>query len=228
MKRCVFLLLLVLVASGCSKKRPRAQLPPPPQPATHHPKAARSAPAPIPTVDELYGYASWYGHPYHGRRTASGEVYDMNSRTAAHRTLAMGTHVEVTNMENGRQVKVRINDRGPFVEGRVIDLSYSAAQAIDIIGPGTALVRLSVLGEEGQAGPGAAGRYGVQVGVFHEKRNADRLQGLLARRHAPVNIRQDGDLYRVLVGAEKTEAAANSLADRLRQEHLLGIVVLMR
>lgn len=226
MKRCLFLLLLVLVASGCAKKRPRAQLPPPP--ASHGSKTARSSPARVPTVDELYGYASWYGHPYHGRRTASGEVYDMNSLTAAHRTLAMGTHVEVTNTENGRQVKVRINDRGPFVEGRVIDLSYSAAQAIDMIGPGTALVRLNVLGEEGQPALGAAGRYGVQVGVFREKRNADRLQGLLARKHAPVSIRQDGDLYRVLVGAEPTEAAASSLADRLRLEHLLGIVVLMR
>ncbi len=148
----------------------------------------------------------------------------MNEFTAAHRNLAFGTRLRVTNLENGLQVKVRINDRGPFVEERIIDLSYAAARELRMVGPGTALVELSLLGSSPQAGA-APGRYGVQVGAFRERHNADRLREHLARRHAPVSVRLDGDLYRVLVGVEPTEAAANSLAEKLRREHLLGIVV---
>lgn len=150
----------------------------------------------------------------------------MNDFTAAHRNMPFGTRLGVTNLENGRQVKVRINDRGPFVEDRIIDLSYAAARELRMVGPGTALVELSLLGSSPQAGASAApGRYGVQVGAFRERRNADRLREHLARRHAPVSVHRDGDLYRVLVGVEPTEAAANSLAEKLRREHLLGIVV---
>jgi rare lipoprotein A len=93
------------------------------------------------------GVASWYGPGFHGRRTANGEVFDQNELTAAHQTLPHGTHVMVTNLDNDRSVEVRINDRGPFVGGRVIDLSYAAARAIRMVGPGTARVRLEVLGD---------------------------------------------------------------------------------
>jgi rare lipoprotein A len=91
------------------------------------------------------GIASWYGEPYHGRKTASGEVYDMHQLTAAHRSLPFGTWVEVTNAENGTRVAVRINDRGPFVDGRIIDLSRAAAERIGLIGPGIARVRVKVI-----------------------------------------------------------------------------------
>lgn len=91
------------------------------------------------------GVASWYGEPFHGRRTSSGETYDMHQLSAAHRTLPLPTYVEVTNLENGRQIVVRVNDRGPFHDGRIIDLSYAAARKLDIVGPGTAQVRVRAL-----------------------------------------------------------------------------------
>ncbi len=89
--------------------------------------------------------ASWYGRPFHGRRTASGEVYDMYKLTAAHPTLPFGARVRVTSLRNGRSVEVRINDRGPAVRGRIIDLSYAAARAIDSVGAGVFPVRLRVV-----------------------------------------------------------------------------------
>ncbi|PYN59685.1 MAG: septal ring lytic transglycosylase RlpA family lipoprotein [Candidatus Rokuibacteriota bacterium] len=118
-----WLLILVLLA-GCAVVRPS----PPP-----------SASA------ERTGEASWYGRPFHGRRTASGEVYDMYKLTAAHPTLPFGARVRVTSLRNGRSVEVRINDRGPAVRGRVIDLSYAAARAIDSVGAGVFPVRLRVV-----------------------------------------------------------------------------------
>ena len=93
----------------------------------------------------LSGEASWYGHPHHGRRTASGEIYDMNKMTAAHRTLPLGTRVLVTNRENGRTVEVRINDRGPFRKNRVLDLSYAAARSLGAVGEGVIPVTLKIL-----------------------------------------------------------------------------------
>lgn len=122
-----WLLLLVLLA-GCVTSRP-----PPPT-------AAR------PSAVEHEGRASWYGHPHHGRRTASGEIYDMHALTAAHPTLPMGARVLVTNLRNGRTVEVRVNDRGPVVPGRAIDLSYAAARALDATADGVFPVRLRVIG----------------------------------------------------------------------------------
>jgi rare lipoprotein A len=104
------------------------------------------APAPPPVRDGVQtGIASWYGPGFHGRRTANGEVYDQYEMTAAHPSLPLGTRVMVTNLDNGRTVEVRINDRGPFVGGRVIDLSYAAAHAVQMVGPGLASVRIEVL-----------------------------------------------------------------------------------
>jgi rare lipoprotein A len=104
-------------------------------------------PSPPPVVDGVQlGVASWYGPGFHGNRTANGEIYDQYEMTAAHPSLPHGTRVMVTNLSNGRAAEVRINDRGPFVGGRAIDLSYAAARAIDMVGPGTARVRIEVLG----------------------------------------------------------------------------------
>ncbi len=91
------------------------------------------------------GYASWYGKPHHGRRTASGEIYDMNQLTAAHPSLSLGTRVLVTNLKNGRSVRVRVNDRGPTVPGRILDLSHAAANELGAVGDGVIPVRIRVL-----------------------------------------------------------------------------------
>jgi len=147
------------------------------------------------------GTASWYGPGFHGKRTSNGEVYDQNDLTAAHQTLPLGTHVAVTNLNNGRQVEVRINDRGPFVKDRSIDLSYAAARTLDMIGPGTAPVRIEVLGD--QRLPTAAA-YTLQLGSFADRTNAMRLQSTLARHFDGVYLAtldgQAGTYYRVRVG----------------------------
>jgi rare lipoprotein A len=126
----LFVTLLVF-ASACGK-HPTAHVPPAP-----------SKPAPLGWTET--GTASWYGAPYDGRPAASGEIFDTHKLTAAHRTLPFDTWVEITNLQNGRQVKVRINDRGPFVDGRIIDLSFAAAYTINMVGPGTAKVKLKVV-----------------------------------------------------------------------------------
>jgi rare lipoprotein A len=164
------------------------------------------------------GVASWYGVPFHGRRTSNGEVYDMHEMTAAHRTLPFGAIVRVTNLRNGRQTEVRINDRGPFVANRVIDLSEAAAQAIEMIGSGTAPVRLEIL-----SGPSLAiGYFGVQVGAFLSPDNADRLKAQLQARYSPVSVVKfdspNGLFYRVRVGRFPNEEAARQLAERLHSE----------
>jgi rare lipoprotein A len=102
-------------------------------------------PVPLRAEAEETGYASWYGHPYHGRQTASGEVYDMNDLTAAHRTLPLGTRLMVTSLATGQAVEVRVNDRGPFIDGRILDLSYGAARVVGAVGPGVIPVQLRIL-----------------------------------------------------------------------------------
>jgi rare lipoprotein A len=114
--------------------------------------AARARSVPVTPGQEESGLASWYGHPYHGRRTASGEVYDMARLTAAHRTFPFGTRVLVTSLATGRSVEVRINDRGPFADGRIIDVSYAAARVLGLVGPGVARVRVRVIAVPGPSG----------------------------------------------------------------------------
>ena len=111
----------------------------------HHAARVNAPIAPARVGSSETGVASWYGVPYDGRRAASGEVYDMRQLTAAHRSLPFQTWVEVTNLSNGKQVDVRINDRGPFAKGRVLDLSQAAARDIDMLRAGTARVRLKVI-----------------------------------------------------------------------------------
>jgi len=127
-----FALAALLLASGCGKRHSRVS----------------KTPAPVRKVrvgETEEGIASWYGHPYHGRKTANGEIYDQDRLTAAHRDLPFGVWVEVRNKKNSKKVEVRINDRGPFVDGRIIDLSRAAAQQLEMIGPGTVPVRVKVI-----------------------------------------------------------------------------------
>jgi len=164
------------------------------------------------------GVASWYGYPYHGRHAANGEIYDMEKLTAAHRTLPFGTLVRVVNLRNQKAVDVRINDRGPFVEGRVIDLSKAAARAIDLLQPGVTPVRVEVIGT-----PAAVpdGLFAVQVGAFRDFGNAERCVATMKARYGSArHTTRDGDpiFWRVLVGAEKAEERARALATRIRQD----------
>ncbi|MFB3827152.1 MAG: septal ring lytic transglycosylase RlpA family protein [Bryobacteraceae bacterium] len=184
-------------------------------------KRARVAPLPAGTVKVGMmetGVASWYGHPYHGRAAASGEIYDMEQMTAAHRTLPFHTWVRVHDLDNGKTVDVRINDRGPFVNGRIIDLSRAAARRIAMIGPGTANVRLEVIRT---AEMSSSGRFGVQVGAFRERSSAERLREQMQRRYGAARLMlRDGNppVWRVVVGDEATEDGAGALAGRVRQE----------
>jgi rare lipoprotein A len=219
--------------AGCAKHNvathqpantPASQPPgsqPAPQPG--QPGASRaSGPPPAnerqPAVPGEYveeGVASWYGVPFNGRRTSNGEIYDMHEFTAAHRTLPFNCVVRVTNLNNGEHTEVRINDRGPFVANRVIDLSLSAAQAIEMVGPGTANVRLEIL-----SGPNPnVGFFAVQVGAFKVQENAERLKAQMEETYPPVSIAAydspNGTFYRVRIGRLPSEDAAQRLADKL-------------
>jgi rare lipoprotein A len=132
------------------------------------------------------GIASWYGAPYHNRRGSNGEIYDMHAMTAAHRTLPLGTIVRVTNPENGKSARVRITDRGPFIEGRILDLSRAAADKIGIVQQGTGPVRIEVLKtpEPIEAG----GKWAVQIGGFGHEENARDLAGHLSRRYHTAKV----------------------------------------
>lgn len=206
----VLLSCFAFLLGGCSRKRVQASNPAQPPVAPLH--------------EETTGYASWYGHPYHGRRTSNGETYDMNTMTAAHRTLPFDTVVKVNNLSNGKTVTVRINDRGPFVKDRIIDLSYIAAKQIDMIGPGTARVNLDILKSVPNPFPLA-----IQVASFKEAANARKLQTNLKERFAPVALQEydssEGTFFRVLVGQFKDSQEAQAVLKTLRQENLDGFMV---
>lgn len=175
------------------------------------------------------GIASWYGEDYHGRKTANGEVYDMYAMTAAHRTLPFQTRVRVTNLENGKRTELRINDRGPFIAGRIIDLSFSGARAIGIVGTGTARVNIEAIGFAGGRTPSLQGIFAVQVGSFAQKENATRFHDQLEKKYPNVHIilweSNVQRLYRVRLGAFRTEAEARRQVEILKKGHLLGFVV---
>ena len=215
-------LLLSVFFAACGRHRPIVTSPIP-APTS----GGKTAPS-VRAGDSQNGYASWYGEPYHGRRAANGEVYDMNQLTAAHLTLPFGTITKVVNLENNRSVTVRITDRGPFVKGRIIDLSYAAAREIEMIGPGTALVRLEILSANG---PPASGAYAVQVGAFRDRSAAERLERQLRDRFGGAFIvdydSDQGRFYRVRVGPKPSLLEANQLATRLGQENLPAFIVLM-
>ncbi len=204
----ITLCVALVTFSACGRRPPRAPVPL----------------SPVPGASET-GIASWYGHPYHGRRAANGEVYDMEQLTAAHRTLPFGTWVRVLNLSNSKVVDVRINDRGPFVDGRIIDLSLAAARAIDMVGPGTARVRIQVIAAPEES---SAEFYAVQVGAFRDVSNARRLRDLMERQYGSAQLLQrDGDpvLWRVLVGERLNAEQAAALLNVLRHDHRQAFLV---
>lgn len=175
------------------------------------------------------GVASWYGYPYHGRRAANGEIYDMEKLTAAHKTLPFETWVRVRNLSNDKTVEVRIQDRGPFVGNRIIDLSRAAARQIDMIGPGITKVKLTVIAPPPpQKIEKEPELFAVQVGAFRDRVRAESVRDSMRAAYGAARIVErsaDGVIYRVLVGAEDEEAKATALAERIRATGTSAMVV---
>ncbi len=230
------LLCAALALSACGGKRP----------PTQPPDAARvkASQRPYTVMGRRYeplrshvgfsqeGIGSWYGKDFHGKKTSSGETYDMYAMTAAHKTLPLGVYVKVKNRENGREAIVRVNDRGPFVKERVIDLSYEAARQLGYSTVGTAPVRVEALGyrAEGESGKESyqepesydSGNYSVQVGAFKDYQNAKRLSEEMRRRYGFSEIQSalvNGELfYRVQAGKYSSLEAAEE-AEKSFVEH---------
>jgi rare lipoprotein A len=178
---------------------------------------------------EQEGLASWYGGKFQGRQTASGEIFDTNEFTAAHKTLPFGTIVKVTSLENDKSTVVRINDRGPFIPGRIIDLSRAAAAAIGLAGTGVAKVRIEVLPSDSpEAASVAVSRteaiYSIQVAAFRNRDYADRtLQRLVDKGFAGALEQTSGGIYRVLV-KDVPASELPAMKQRLREHGWADVV----
>jgi rare lipoprotein A len=184
---------------------------------------ARIPPPIVGTGASQTGIASWYGPGFHGKATASGAIYNQHDLTAAHQTLPLGTRVLVTNLNNGKAVEVLINDRGPFVKGRVIDLSFAAGDTLGMIRPGTIPVRIEVVDSGPQRITSIRDSldYTLQLGSFSVLENARQLRELVAKSFSEVNIvplqARDGTYYRVQLGNFPTRAAAEEQARQVTQ-----------
>jgi rare lipoprotein A len=228
-------IILALLVVGCAKKGPPL-VPPSSGLRTQQPYQIKGVwYYPLPSAEGYVeeGLASWYGREFHGKPTSCGEPYDMYAMTAAHKTLPLGTTVKVTNRRNGREVLLRINDRGPFVAGRIIDLSCRAAQELGSATPGLAPVRVEavqVASEQHIAGstywkvdPVPSFRYGlfaVQIGSFRDQNNASRLKEKMRKGYDTIQIvpvsDRDGSRYRVQVGTYQDILVAQEEMKRLR------------
>lgn len=190
---------------------------------------------PLPTAQGYVeeGMASWYGADFHGKPTSCGEPYNMYAMTAAHKTLPLGTHVKVTNLENGRSTILKVNDRGPFVSGRIIDLSITGAQCIGSYQKGLARVRVEAvqLAQEEHQGAGTVwrvenapqlryGNFTIQIGSFKEQINAQRLRDRLAPGYREIQVlpgmSEGGSIFRVQVGRFQDLMIAQQELQRLR------------
>lgn len=210
-----FVLITILFLSSCGHpKTARVSVPPPPPPETQPEPTPPPPTAPTATIpnrnekpsppvvalepaeptipadarplDTETGLASWYGPPYHNRRGSNGEIYNMNAMTAAHRTYPLGSIVRVTNLKTKSTALVRITDRGPFIRGRVIDLSLAAAKKLDVQRPGIAEVKVELM--ESPALAGAAGKWAVQIGGFPDEQVATKFADHLRRRYHTANV----------------------------------------
>lgn len=194
------------------------------------PQSKVSVPLPSATQPSHTGIASWYGPGFHGKATANGEIYNQSDLTAAHQTLPLGTRVMVTNLENGSSTQVTINDRGPFAKGRIIDLSFAAGQSIDMIGPGTALVRVDVIDSPTRIQTIRPSLdYTLQVGSFAQLENARQLRDRLAKNFADVTIAplqsKEGTYYRVQLGTFADRSTAEEQARQVTQSGFSVIIM---
>ena len=179
------------------------------------------------------GIASWYGPKFHGKKTSSGEIYDMYAMTAAHKTLPLPSYLEVKNLENGRKIIVRVNDRGPFHDNRIVDLSYTAALKLDMFAKGTALVKIRAINPRSYKAGGAPvetrakvdteatpPQFYIQVGVFADQNNAESLKNKLLTLQTPVKVDQatlnETAVYRVKIGPLDDIETADGLVNRLK------------
>jgi len=227
-RRSLLFLCCILALSSCATKKTHVQRSPEPEgqriKASQRPYTVNGQRyEPLRTHEGFTqtGVASWYGKDFHGKKTSNGEIYDMHAMTAAHKTLPLGVYLKVYNRENGRETTVRVNDRGPFVKGRILDLSYAAAKVLGYDTAGTALVRIEALGYR-QAGVGKerykapasydAGDYTVQIGAFKEQANAERLSAEMRKRVGFSDVRMttvNNDIfYRVYAGKYSSLSAA--------------------
>ncbi len=244
-------ILLIITALGmvaaCS---PRKVYPPSPPPKIEEPREETVQPeqpraeldkdrkytvlgqtyTPLSTSDgfEEEGIASWYGPKFHGKKTASGEVYNMYELTAAHRLLPMHTKVEVTNLENDKSIKLRINDRGPFVDDRVIDLSLAAARELDMIGPGTAPVQVRAVGSAPREE--LPGIFYVQVGSYTTRENAEnkkaRVQEMGYSQTRLQSTESDGrTVWRVQAGRFESVGEAEKARDSLTEDYPEAFII---
>ena len=241
MKKFIFFLLIIICIVGCavskrqikvaSYKKPAIVLPEKTKPYSVYGISYYPLPSGEGFVQE--GMASWYGKKFHGKKAASGEIYNMYDKTAAHKTLPFGTYVKVENLSNLREAIVRINDRGPFVKGRIIDLSYGAARGVGLVGPGVARVRVVALSKEvGKIKSGnkyrplveakdfKKGKFTIQVGAFEAEDNAKRLAERLRVIFDHVTITtyipyKAKTLYRVRVSLSKDLTEASQIVKKL-------------
>ncbi|MFC1602139.1 septal ring lytic transglycosylase RlpA family protein [Pseudomonadota bacterium] len=186
------------------------------------------------------GLASWYGNKFHGRRTSSGETYDMYGMTAAHKTLPLPTYARVTSLENGRNVVVKINDRGPFHGNRIIDLSYTAASKLGILAKGTGMVEVVALSSRQPVPPaprqiradGKKPSLYIQIGAFSNRYNANQLAKRLANSlDRSIRVKQSysngNEVFRVQVGPLLNTEQADNLSEKLAQLGISGLHVIL-
>lgn len=172
------------------------------------------------------GMASWYGSDFHGKPTASGEIYDMHQETAAHKELPLHTIIDVKNLDNGRKIRVRVNDRGPYIRGRVLDLSYGAAQKLGMVEKGLARVEIRVVEVgSGRAGPSRLTRFTVQLGAFRELGNAKELEDRVAPSFPKVEIQSQDGWHRVRIGLFTSRSKADDLSAKLKRQGFHASVV---
>ena len=207
---CLFLLIVMF---GCAVPPAKVRVTPPPEGRLSQ-----------------VGIASWYGPGFHGKATTSGAIYNQYEFTAAHQTLPLGTRVMVTNLETGSATEVTINDRGPFAKNRIIDLSYSAAEALNMIGPGTALVRVDVIDSPTPLQAIRASLdYTLQLGSFSQLENAQQLRDRIANSFTDVSIAplqsKDATYYRVQLGSFTNRADAEARARQVAQAGYSVIVM---
>lgn len=258
MKKNLFAyLILIFCLIACAREKPYVKiLKPPPSKIVILPETEEGKPQehyvvngkryyPLPDSQGFvqFGKASWYGKKFHGRPTASGEIFNMYQKSAAHKTLPMETYVELTNLSNRKRTILRINDRGPFLKERIIDLSYMAAKEIDLIGPGVTDVKIVALGMEvgkleSERGfkplvkleDPKKGEFSVQVGAFKDKKNALKIADRLKIIFSYVSIKKDVDenrrtLYRVHVSKSKTLTQAGTVEKRLEDMGFTGAFI---